>query len=138
MAEISDGAIYVVAGSLIVPKLVDLVMAMFKGSLARNIEAADKAQAKAQKDVEELGKKVEYLDRKLERLADNHTTQKDATNQFQGEVRGRLEALDARIAGQGKAYEEKISEGFKKVEIELNRKLAQMMADLERERDRRR
>lgn len=136
MAEISDTAMYVAAAALVLPKIIDLGFTLFKGSLNRNIETADRAQAEAKKAVAELDEKFDALDRKLERFETTHTGEKAALNTSLGSIDGRLSALDNRITMQGKHYEDKIVEGFKKLEIDLNRKLTQVVSETQRETQR--
>ena len=127
--EVSETAIYVLGGALALPQLVNMLASFFKGSVARNIETADKAQAKIEHEVEQL-------QRDMVRLQAEHMAHKDSTASALGSIDGRLIALDRRVAEQGKAYEEKIETGFKKLEIELNRKLAQVTSELSRGRGR--
>lgn len=127
MADVSDTALYVAAGAFVVPKMADLLVGFFKGSVTRNIEAADRAQEKLEEKVERLGSEVQ-------RLSSAHDSHQAAL----GSIDGRLLALDRRIAEQGKAYEEKIENGFKKLEVELNRRMAQMVGELETRGPRRR
>jgi chromosome segregation ATPase len=129
-AGLSETAIYVVAGAYLVPKMADLVVGFFKGSVTRNINAADKAQEKATGDLEALKVKITEVVHSVERLEDRHTTHKDTMTSALGQIEGRLQALDTRIASQGAKYEEKIEDGFKKLEIELNRKLAQFVGEV--------
>jgi hypothetical protein len=129
LADVTDTAIYVAVGAYAVPKMADLALSFFKGSVTRNIEAADKAQEAVVAD-------VKRLDRELLLLKGAHDAHKEAVNTALGSIDGRLLSLDKRIAEQGKSYEEKIETGFKKLEIEVNRKLAQVVAELDGRRSR--
>lgn len=127
MADISDTALYVAAAAFIAPKAVDLLTSLFKGSVARNIEAADKAAAKTETKVESLEKQIDALDRTVLQLKSDVDNHKTAMTAALGSIDGRLIALDNRVAAQGRSYEEKIAEGFKRLEVELNRKLVQVV-----------
>lgn len=134
MADISESTVFIAVGMFVLPRAIDAVIGAFKFSAKRNVDNEDKAREKAEHDFQQLRDKVDKLDRDVVSLTASHTMHKDSMNTALGSIDGRLSSLDNRIAGQGKAYEEKISEGFKRLEIELNRKLAQVVGDRRRSR----
>ena len=132
MADISETTVFIATGMFLLPRLIDATIGAFRWSAQRNVETADKAKEKAEKEFDELVEDVGRLDRDVVQLTAAHNAHKDSVNTALGSIDGRLVALDNRVAAQGKAYEERIAEGFKRLEIELNRKLAQMANDVEK------
>lgn len=129
MAELSDTTIFLAAGALLLPKLIDGAVGFARWSAHRNVESADKEKDKAEQEFDKLRELVSELGSDMIKVSAAHSAHKDMMTSALGGIDGRLVALDNRIAMQGKAYEERITEGFRKLEIELNRKLAQVLTD---------
>jgi hypothetical protein len=127
MADISESTVFIAVGMFVLPRAIDAIIGAFKFSAKRNVENEDKAKEKAETEFHQLRDKVDKLDRDMVSLTASHASHKDLMNSALGSIDGRLIALDNRVASQGKAYEERIAEGFKRLEIELNRKLAQVV-----------
>lgn len=127
--EISETTAIVGAGVLLLPKLIEMGVTFVKWSVGRNVAAVDEEKKSAASAAGKLSERVDKLDRELLQLQAAHSSHKDAMNTAMGSIDGRLIALDNRVAAQGKAYEVRIDEGFRKLEIELNRKLAQVVAE---------
>ena len=134
MADISSTELFVAAGIVIAPHVAGLVKDFFKGSVSRNVETADKAFEELKSDLREQDHRMHEVERRLERLDTSHDSHKSNMATALAQIDSRLQGLDHRIAEQGKAYEEKIVEGFKRIEIELNRKLAQVVSEPSRRR----
>lgn len=111
-----------IAGLALVYALREFVVPIIKGSFAKNASAE-------QEKFRELKLKVDDHEKQLNQVrADNS----QLTGQF-GEIKGRLEALDNRIAKQGEVHDAKLSEALANLATEFNRKLTSTLnTELER------
>lgn len=122
--DLPESAVYGGLAVLALPKVIDLL----KWSLGRNLSHEDAAKASATAELKRLSDSLAVLDRAVASLQAAQDAHKTDHTRALGTIEGRLHQLDTRIAEQGKVYKEEIAEGFKRVEIELNRKLAQVVA----------
>ena len=110
---ISDTSIYVVGGALVLPRVIDLLTSLFKGSVNRNVEHEDTVKAELKSDVEALEQAHTSFKLDLQRVTLEHANHRESLAESLGNIKGQLERLDKRI-----------SESNKELAIELNRKVA--------------
>lgn len=127
MSDISDTSLYVVAGSLLVPKAIELVTSFFKGSVKRNIDTADKEDEKRDKKLEDVEKKLTDHELKLRELDTSHVNHKDSIAKELGNIIGQLTRLDVRVAESNKESERRFKEMLSDAVIDLNRKLTTLL-----------
>ena len=111
--ELTDTAAVVIGVGLVAPKLVELAMSFFKGSVKRNVDTEDRAKEKLEADVEDLKREQNSFKLEMQRLTMAHDNHKSNITTELGIISGRLTALDTRI-----------SESANHLAVELNRKLS--------------
>lgn len=135
--DINETTVFLALGVYMLPKLIDMGLGFTKWSAKRNVEKADKEEEKKENELEKVKDDMQRLDREVLKLTSAHESHKEMVSTALGGIDGRLVQLDARVAEAGKINAERIDEGFKRLEIELNRRLAQLVSELTRRKGRR-
>ncbi len=89
MAEISDTTLYIAAGAVLLPKLVEMAFGAVKWSAARNVKNADDAQEAVKEELKALSDRVDKNERAVDRLTASHDSHKESMNTAMGSIDGR-------------------------------------------------
>lgn len=120
-------ALYIAALVIVGPKLLDLGMSLFKGSVKRNVETADKADDKRDDRLDEHDELLQQHTLKLSELKQDHDNHKDRIGGELGNINGRLTALDTRISESNSANEKRFRDALSETTIEMNRRMTQIL-----------
>lgn len=129
MSDISDTSVYVMAAAMLAPKVIDLAKDLFKGSVKRNIDTADKADDKRDERLEKLEGNFRTLETQLNNLTTAHEFHKDSISRELGNITGQLTRLDVRVAESNKESERRFKDMLQDAVVDLNRKLTTLLTN---------
>jgi len=110
------------------PRLLDSLIKLFGWSAQRNVAHEDAAKTKLESRLTTVETKLNDVERSVERVQHAQQNQRESLDRGLGNIEGKINALDQRVAGQGKYYEEKLKEAMDRVSTDLNRKVATTLA----------